>query len=218
MTSELVDASDTGPSRLVLLRSMKEIGGNIYVAGMARQVYRRESPGRWSRQDQGVFVPREQRDRAVGFHAIDGLFEDAIYAAGQYGEIWFRGPSGWLPQDSPTNVVLTCLKCVAEDTVYVGGMVGTLLRGRNGSWEVINHEATTEDIWSMTWFADKLFVANNEGVFILQDDTLEKVDMKLPIPPTTSFLDSRDGVLWSVGDKDLAMTSDGRVWTLVTRP
>src|SRR5690606_6164944 len=93
---ESVDDSGDGPSELVHLRAMREIGGRLYVAGMARRVYRREAPGRWAAVDAGVFVPREQRTHAVGFHGIDGFSEDEIYAVGHKGEIWSRINGEWL--------------------------------------------------------------------------------------------------------------------------
>jgi hypothetical protein len=217
-TVEMVDESDEGPSELLQLRSIRLIGSRVYVAGLGRHVYRRVRPGQWEAIDQGVFVPRAQRTSPVGFEAIDGLKETAIYAVGYVGEIWFYDGRRWIQQDSPTNVALTCVRCLADDKVYVGGLGGTILRGSNGSWETIEQDETEEDFWGLTLFRGRVYLANYDGVFLLQDDTLERVEMGLGSKFTTAYLDADDQVMWSVGQKHLAMTSDGTTWKEIPKP
>src|SRR5687767_4846993 len=62
---EQVDATNEGPSDLLHLKCIRPIGTRVYVAGMARRVYRREVAGLWNAIDAGVFVPRAQRNRGV---------------------------------------------------------------------------------------------------------------------------------------------------------
>jgi hypothetical protein len=149
---------------------------------------------------------------------LGGVSEGALYAVGYLGEIWYREPVGWIQQDSPTNVVLTCVKCVSRDEVYVAGLMGTLLRGTNGQWQVIPQEATKADFWGMAWFGGQMYLSNYDGVFVLRGTDLERIDMGLAPELTTAYLDSRDGVLWSVGPKHLAVTTDGRIWTEIAKP
>lgn len=213
---EFVDRSDDGPSELVPLKSVRVVGSHVYIAGMARRVYRRESPGHWVASDYGVYLPRSERDRGVGFHAIDGFTEDAMYAVGHGGEIWRFDGQVWEEQSSPTKSVLTCVKCAEGTTVYAAGLAGAVLRSVDGvAWEIIDHGATEDDFWGMTLFQNRLYLANNSGVFLLDEDDLVPVDMKLSRVLTTAYLDSRDGVMWSVGKKDMAYTKDGVLWTEV---
>lgn len=112
--TEVVDPSDTVPSRLLQLRCMRTIRGRAWVAGVGRRVYRREAPGRWIAVDDGVFVPRAQRESAVGFHAIDGHDEASVVAVGQAGEIWRFDGRAWHREDSPAEVALHCVRCLPD--------------------------------------------------------------------------------------------------------
>jgi hypothetical protein len=217
-TIEMIDDSDEGPSELLQLRCIRVIGSGVYAAGLGRHVYRRMTPGRWAAVDRGVFAPRAEREVPVGFNWIDGLREDAIYAAGYFGEIWFYDGRRWIQQDSPTNVSLNGVCCVSEDEVVIGGMAGTVLRGANGRWEVIEQGETEKDFWGITHFRGQTYLSNYDGVFALEDGSLTQVDMGLPDAVSTAYLDAKDGVMWSVGHRDLAFTEDGESWTVVERP
>ncbi len=60
----------------------------------------------------------------------------------------------------------------------------------------------------MTVFKNRLYLAAYSGIFVLDDDDLIPVDMNLSHVLSTAYLDSNDGVMWSVGQKDTAYTSD----------
>jgi hypothetical protein len=215
---EFVDASDDGPNDLLNLRCMRHLGNHIYVAGMGRRVYRREGVGLWTAIDSGVLVPRTQRNRGVGFNAIDGLSADAIYAVGYGGEIWRYDGQVWDQQDSPTNIALTCVRCVNPKTVYAAGLVGVVLRTVDGNWESIDHGATEDDFWGMTVFQGRVYLAAYAGLFVIDGDNVVPVDMNLRRTLSTAYLDANDGVIWSVGQKDLAYSEDGATWTEVAGP
>jgi len=216
---EFVDLSDDGPSDLLHLRCIRRIGNHVYVAGMARRMYRKATPGNWVAIDTGVYVPRSKRDRGVGFNAIDGFSEDAIYAVGYGGEIWYFDGKVWQQQSSPTNIALTCVKCADEKIVYAAGLAGVVLRSMDGAnWETIDHSTTEDDFWGMTLFQNRLYLATYSGVFLFDDDDLIPVNMKLPRILSTAYLDSNDGAMWSVGQKDMAYTQDGIIWTEVAGP
>jgi hypothetical protein len=63
-----------------------------------------------------------------------------------------------------------------------------------------------------------IFLSNYDGIFTLEDDALLPVDLGLETTITTAYLHSADGVLYAAGPKDIAMTSDGRIWTVVENP
>ncbi len=214
VTEENIDDSDEGPDRRGDMRDLRYIGHHFYAVGMSRQVYRRESPGKWSRQDAGVVLP--PGDLTVcGFNAIDGLNEKIIYAVGFNGEIWQRKNSKWQQVDSPTNAVLHRVRVIKKDVIFACGQNGVLLRSDGKTWDFIDQEATTEDLWGMEWFKDKLYLSCDDGMFVLEgDDSLTKV--KLEEGWTCRHLHANDGVLWSFGPRHLAWTDDGEKWNDVT--
>jgi hypothetical protein len=216
--TEEVDASSEGPSDLVNLRSIRKIGSHIYVAGMARHVYRRDGRARWVPIDEDVFVPRARRRTAVGFNSIDGFSEKLIYAVGYKGEIWHFNGQKWQEEESPTNVVLNVVRCSPDGEVYICGMAGTIIRGIAGQWESIEQDVTEQDFWGMAVFKRSVYISNYEGVYKIEDKELSRVEMNLKKPVTTAYLDANDGVLWSVGENHLIFTDDGSHWTIVDNP
>ncbi|RJR20279.1 MAG: hypothetical protein C4581_03615 [Nitrospiraceae bacterium] len=215
---EHVDTSDSGPSDLLHLRCMSKIDNHIFVAGMARRVYRRDGVNQWTAIDQGVFVPRDTRKEAVGFNAIDGLMDNSIYAVGYKGEIWHFNGEKWEKNESPTNVVLNGVKCRSDGEVYACGMAGLILKGSNGSWLSIDQDLTRNDFWGITEFQGRIYLSNYDGLFTVHDDTLEPVNFGFNKKLSTAYIHSSDNALWSVGQKDLAYTIDGTTWLEVEKP
>ncbi|MGW8392310.1 hypothetical protein [Pseudoduganella sp. HUAS MS19] len=218
LSTETIDPSGRGPSSMVLVRGAAWIGTQLYACGMARMVYRRDDGGRWHAIDAEVFVPREQRERAVGFHAIGGSGPENIYCAGQYGEIWFYDGAHWRQEDSPANLALTGICVRRSGDVVIVGMAGTLLSGRHGRWAVIDHQATERDFWGVAEFLGEIYVANRDGVFRLAGETLELIDLGVGPARTTAYLAANDEVLWSVGSDCAVYTKDGKNWTEVPLP
>ena len=219
VTTEQVDSSsEQGPSYSVLLRCIKKIGNHVYVAGMARRVYRRDAPEKWVAIDQDVFVPREQRKSAIGFNCLDGFHEKSIYAVGYKGEIWVFSGKNWVQQESPTNIVLTRVKCIPSGEVYICGMAGIILRGSADRWIIIEQDITKEDFWGISYFQNQVYLSNYDGVFVLDDDDLIPVDMKLSSKVSTAYIDANEEVLWSVGEKDSVYTEDGNTWVVIENP
>ncbi|QDH68707.1 sialidase family protein [Marilutibacter alkalisoli] len=215
-TEEEIDDSLDGPARRGPIRDLQLIAGMPYATGMGRQVYRREGANNWTRQDQGVVLPRGKIE-LCGFNSIDGLNESNLYAVGFNGEVWQRKDGQWLNHESPTNLVLHRIKVVREDLAYACGQMGTLLRSNGSHWEAIKHDAVTDDLWGMEWFNNELYLACDSGLFRLDgNDDLIAVDMKLPSKASCRHLHANDGVLWSCGPKNVVWTEDGQTWTEVT--
>ncbi len=218
---EMVDASDRGPSAMVLLRDATWLGDTLYACGMARMVYERRASDTWARIDDGVFVPREQRDAAVGFHAMAASPGLGLVCVGQYGEIWSLREGLWLREDSPTNVVLTGVCITTAGNAVIVGMSGVLIVGTHQDWRVIEHGATTADFWGVVEFAGHVYVSNYDGLFRLQGDKLEKIEIGTTsegAAPSTAYLAANADVIWSVGHKDAVYSHDGTVWNAVELP
>lgn len=215
---EDVDISEDGPSDLLNLRCMNRIGSHVYVAGMARRVYRRNGSNQWNAVDQGTYVHRNKRIKAIGFNGIDGIKESSIFAVGYAGEIWHSVNGTWIQEESPTNVVLNCVKCISDNEVYIAGMAGMVIRGTAGEWEVLEQNLLDDDIWGITYFKGAVYISTYKGVYKIDGDQLVSVDMRLSKPVTTAYIDAADGVMWSVGHKDIVYTEDAVNWVIVNKP
>jgi cellulase/cellobiase CelA1 len=207
-----------GPKDRGPLRGVRRIGSHIYVVGMDRQAYRREGPKHW----QSVGPPSwRQRGRqppgaadVKGFEAVDGFSESDIYAVGWDGEIWNYDDRKWQPLPSPAKEVLVDVCCAGDGMVYACGREGLLVRGRARSWEVIKLRGMTQDIWSLAWFNGRLYLSTMSRVFTLEGKALAAVGFGSDTPKTCHRLSVGDGVLWSIGAKDV-FTFDGTKWTRI---
>jgi hypothetical protein len=199
---------DRGP-----LRGVRTIGERVYVVGMNRQAYRRDGDSAWVSIDQGA-RPQPGSGQVVGFEAVDGFAEDEIYAVGWEGEIWRYDARIWTAIASPTNVVLTNLCCGGDGMAYASGRNGLLLRGRDNRWEVIEQQNIIDDIWGLAWYGGQLYLATTNALYTLEGDTLNLVDLGDDPPKTCYHLSAADGVLWSIGPKDV-MAFDGATWVRI---
>jgi hypothetical protein len=191
-----------------IVRSVAAIGDVVYAAGMRRQVYRRIGTNSWGEIDRDVAYEGDRID--VGFNTIGGFDRAEVYAAGLNGEIWHYDDRQWREIQSPTNVHLHSMCCVSNDSVYIGGRAGILLRGRHDSWEVLK-TGIGETIWDIHWFLDKLYVVTNKGVFIYIDGELEQIKNDLLLyGDFLRFSSSRDK-LWIFGRKRIVQF-DGLLW------
>lgn len=210
---EQIGTGDNSPANYGPMRGIRLIGDQVYAVGMNRQVYRRDKKGNWTNIDSDIKTPPDN-DEVTGFEAIDGFNEKEIYAVGWDGEIWQYDGRKWSQKDSPTNFVLVDVCCGGDGNVYACGRVGTLLRGRGDRWEVINHDSITDDIWKLAWFNDRLYLSTMDAVYTLDGDNLLFVSMGKDQPETCFHLSTADGVLWSIGAKDI-MAYDGNTWTRI---
>jgi len=197
------------PAARGTIRTVREVSGLLFVAGMDRQVYRRDHRNVWRCIDQSM---RPENDQVIGFESIHGYSAEQLYAVGWEGEIWHYDGLRWHRVDSPTNHILTCVECASDGWVYACGRFGTLLRGREDRWEMIRHASTELDLWSVCFFKGTLFVSTMRGVFALKDNALEPVNFGADSPTTTYRLTCVSDLLWSIGAKDI-FAFDGAVWS-----
>jgi hypothetical protein len=88
------------------------------------------------------------------------------------------------------------------------------LEGRGGRWRVIEHRSTSEYLWDLHWFGENLYLSTTRAVYTLDRDRLVLVDMGLDLPSTCYHLDAAEGLLWSIGPKDI-MQFDGSARTRI---
>jgi hypothetical protein len=200
--------NDRGP-----LTGVRRIGKAIYVVGMDRQVYRRTGVNAWSEISPKP-KRKEKKDDPKGFQAIHGFSEKDIYAVGWDGEIWHYDGASWKELPSITNQVLVDVCCAGDGIVYACGREGLLIKGRADKWEIVDTDDLEEDFWSLAWFEDQLFIASLYNLYTLGKKGLAEVSMGKDTPGTCNRLAADEGVLWSIGAKDV-MAFDGKKWTRI---
>jgi len=193
------------------LISMRLIGNAVYIVGMQRQVYKRRlTDPDWTRADIGCVVPEKSLEIA-SFEALDGTSEEDIYGVGLYGEIWRYDGLIWRRLDSPTNVKLQAVCCVDEDTIYIAGARGLVLKGNENTWKFVNNTSTELTFWGIARYKDQIYLSTDQGsIFTICNDEIILVRTGLE-PLSTFSLHVSDGLLLSTGRKDLAIF-DGSNW------
>jgi len=201
------------PEHRGMMRGLGVVGGRAYAVGMQRQAYRRDEGNKWTCID-ATARPAADDPTVYSFEAIAGFSADELYAVGRRGEIWSYVGSTWAQEASPTNMILTSVCCAEDGQVYAAGRQGTLLRGRRGRWELMAQVDSDEDFWGLVWYSGTLYASTMRRVFRLKDNRLERVDFGADRPSSCFALSAADGVLWSIGAKDV-MSFDGRQWARI---
>lgn len=213
-TWESIDDSDEGPNDKRAMVDIKPIGNEVFAVGMARQVYKRQKGGTWIRCDQGARGEKGIWDIA-GFKSIDGFGVNSIYAVGFKGEIWFYDGHRWQALDSPTNVKLEKVKCLHPNDFFIAGAKGTLIKGSKNKMKIIPNNVTKSTLWGLEYYNGKTYLSDRKDVYVFSGGEIEKIDMQLGKKITTCYLHANDGVLWSVGDRDVAVF-DGNTWSEIS--
>ncbi len=189
------------------MRSVSEIGGKAYAVGFDGTVFRLDGLKKWTRIDEGLPLNFD-------ISAIHGFDASDIYAVGFAGEVWQFDGRKWTKRDLPTNLNFTSVKCAKDGKVYVAGHAGILVRGREDTWEIVNHEKTTDKVWGVEWFMGNVYLSTLSHVYRLNEEKLDLVDFGDNPPETTYKLSAAKDVMWSIGAKDV-MSFNGKTWTRI---
>jgi hypothetical protein len=185
----------------------------IFSVGTARQVYRKASVDSWERCDQSCKSKNKWERASSSFLDIDGYSLDEVYAVGWDGEIWMFDGASWKRMNSPVKLALHSVCCAPDGTVYACGQSGALLRGRRSDWTVMGRCGPDEGLRSICCHEGRIYVSSTNIIYVLNGDTLAPC-ADAPIG-STGKLRSANGVLMSVGLKDVALFHSGGWRTLV---
>lgn len=191
--------------------AIKNIAGELYVCGYGRQAYKRDPA--W-RSIAGDILTHEP---ALGFFDMDGTGPSCIYAVGWKGEIYLYDSKVWLRDDSPTTVHLASVRCLKDDDIWICGNNGLVLHGSFNNWQVIRDDSLIGNWYSIEEFAGSVYVASNTQLARIEGSSIIPLDIGLNRPLTTHRLHAKDGMLWSIGAKDV-LAFDGQHWTEVVHP
>ncbi len=212
------------------VKAIREIDGSLYVCGSGGQVYKRIENS-WHHIADTLKVPATapQSDAATidkdfgkhEFSDLDGYSADDIYVVGSDGDVFHFDGRSWDRCETPTDEILTAVSCGVDGEVWVCGFNGTLLRGNfaNGFRECSRYDDNMI-FSSVAMFNESAYMASSEGLFFFNNETqkIAKVTTNLrPEIVDSNVVFSADGVLWSVGYKDIAYF-DGKTWTRVDHP
>ncbi len=211
------------------LNKVREIGTSLYAVGGANQVYRRSPDQDWALISASILVdPAARRAGPDPMRAIRhlsdvvGTAEDDIYVAGLMGEVHHFDGNRWRRVATDTTKHLTVMCQAAKDDIFVGGGYGALLRGNKdvgfqSIWPLIDEIYVT----GMAVYGATLFVAaGTRGLYTYDLATGAAAPYRTGLEPEfiePHRLETRDGVLWCFGFKDLAVF-DGAGWRRIDHP
>ncbi len=208
---EQIGTPKEGPSVHGLIRDLRLIGSDVIAVGMGRQAYRRAAPGKWTPFHKGILQDISLTE-VRGFNAVHGLSEKELVAVGWYGEIYRWNGKSWAGEESNTNLILNDVHVAPNGNTYVGGQKGLLLQNSGTSWEMASPDFTDDEIRSLQWFNDELYIATDDALFALDSRGRVKEVKVSRDACTFDSLHAADGVLLSVGTKDIYWTNDARHW------
>lgn len=205
------------------MNAVNQIGSNLYACGDGGQVYRRESEGDWVHIDDGLLQPAEGEHNLM-LNAITGLGEDSIYVAGwdsdrNAGLMFHRGTDGTWMRLPVEAAKITGLCVENPDTVWACGYGGVLLRGNYASgFTDVSALDDTRNYSAVAVHDGMIYLAAAEGLFVHEGDAVRPVDTGLePACNDGHVLQAVDGVLWSIGYRDIARF-DGSRWERIAFP
>lgn len=208
---EPIQVRGLGPAERGPLRRIRCIGGVPYVCGTDCQVYRGETNKPW----QSVGPKQSALSSDVhSFESIDGFSQSSLYAVGLQGAIWHGDGALWYKIDSPVDLVLNDVCCAPDGQTYVCGRGGVFIVGREDSWEVVEHDFQDEDFWSVSWFHGEVLVASLYAIYRFNGNALELLSFGNESPCTCYRLSAADGLLWSIGAKDILAFEENK-WSRI---
>lgn len=190
------------------------------------------APGNTGREQEAYWKlhPDEKAERnrrvrlfmtQVSLHSINGLNQSSLYICGGQASLY-----SWSGQASeklavPTDAYLLDILADDEDTVWVCGRGGTLLRGNAKAGFAAVPCAGGPNFSTITRFMGKIYLssyANPRGLFTYDGNTIARVVTGLsPELDDVHTVDAVEGAVWVIGSRGIARF-DGTAWERIPMP
>ncbi|WP_234384342.1 hypothetical protein [Paracidovorax avenae] len=191
------------------------INGSIYAAGPWRTVCKRVGPNQWESLigDRSTLPlpPKVGASNDGGFDAIDGFSATDIYCVGGKGDAWRYDGHRWFQCVVPTNMYFKSVCCAGDGYVYIGMQSGSVMRGREDSWEIIHRDEMTLPFKDMVWYDGKVWCTSDYGLWVIENGKLKEADVPPEVKACSGNLSVGDGVMLLAGMYG-ATVYDGREW------
>jgi hypothetical protein len=194
------------------VNTIRNIDGELYVCGYGRQVYRRRA-GLWASIADDILT----RETGRGFFDIDGADKQHIYAVGWHGEVYFYDGKRWHRDNSPTTLYLASVRCLSAEEVWICGDNGIVLHGKVNQWNVIQDDNFRGHWYCIEEHTGTVYLAGHASLAYVDGDAIAPVDTGLNKDITTHRLHAKEGLLWSIGEKDI-LVFDGNSWQEILHP
>ncbi len=212
------------------LSGLRQVGEHLYACGYAGQVYKRHDPDDWRHIDDGLLQSVGIGDGGYAAQVIDGPHEKSIYVAGSENTRGYPprvdhwDGQGWKRQSLPPEAGrLTNILIDSPERIWLVGSKGTLLLGNaTDGFRSFGPLGEKKLLLSVALYNGVGYLATNLGLFKF-DPTKPGggfVKVRTGLEPElrdANVVQSVDGVLWSLGSKDLARF-DGKVWQRFDHP
>ncbi len=195
--------------------NLAKIEGSIYAAGPWRTAAKRIGPNKWQSivGDRSTLPlpPKVGRSTDGGFNAIDGFNASDIYCVGGKGDVWRYDGQRWYQCVVPTNMYFYTVCCAGDGHVYIGMQSGSVIRGREDSWEIIHRDEMTLPFKDMVWYDGKVWCTSDYGLWVIENGKLKEADVPPEVTSCSGNLSVGDGVMLLAGMYG-ATVYDGREW------
>ena len=98
--------------------------------------------------------------------------------------------------------------------VYVGAESGTVFKGRNHEWQLIERGYLTLPFEDMVWFQDRVWCTSDYGLWVIEDDTVEYADVPPEVKVCSRSLSVSDNIMLLAGFGGAAF-HDGKAWQVI---
>lgn len=203
------------------VHGLATIDGYVYATGGWRGVCRRIGPNQWEQMGDRTTLPVPKRNdfgsNTEGFNAIGGFNANDIYCVGGRGDAWRFNGDRWFQCAFPSNMTLYNVCCAGDGYVYIGMQSGSVMRGRENSWEIIHKGEFTLPFKDMVWFDGRVWCTSDYGIWVIEDGKLVEPDLPAEVRSCSGNLSVGDGVMLLAGMYG-ATVYDGKVWTPLISP
>jgi hypothetical protein len=197
------------------VQGVATIDGYVYATGPWRSVCRRLGPNQWESIVDRASMPMPARNsygsNSEGFTAIAGFHANDIYCVGGHGDAWRFDGKRWHCCPLPTNMLLESVCCAGDGLVYIGMQNGSVLRGREDSWQLIHRGDLTLPFKDMVWFDGRVWCTSDYGVWSIEQGKLTNAPLPPEVRACAGNLAVGDGVLLLAGRYG-ATLYDGSHW------